>query len=126
VSALRHAGSGGILDTIEALRIDPHNLFVHRALRVLLGRSRHELEAIDAGTFVYAVVFAIDGVGLLLVPCWAEYLTLIVTASFIPLEIYDLVQHASVPKLIAIAVNAAIVVYLAVKLRAAERRRPCR
>jgi uncharacterized membrane protein (DUF2068 family) len=43
---------------------------------------------------------------------WAEYLTLIVTASFLPLEIYELSVHVSVLKIVAFVVNIAVVVYL--------------
>jgi hypothetical protein len=43
---------------------------------------------------------------------WAEYLTLIVTASFLPLEIYELSVRVSVLKLIAFVLNIAVVVYL--------------
>jgi uncharacterized membrane protein (DUF2068 family) len=43
---------------------------------------------------------------------WAEYLTLIVTASFLPLEVYELSERFSVLKVITFVINVAVVVYL--------------
>jgi uncharacterized membrane protein (DUF2068 family) len=60
----------------------------------------------------YAVVEGIEAIGLWMMQRWAEYLTLIVTASFLPLEIYELSVHVSAFKIIAFVVNIAVVVYL--------------
>jgi uncharacterized membrane protein (DUF2068 family) len=54
---------------------------------------------------------------LLLRKVWGEYVSSILTASFIPLEIYELVEKASWIKALVIAVNVAIVVYLVLRLR---------
>jgi uncharacterized membrane protein (DUF2068 family) len=61
---------------------------------------------------VYAAIFAVEGVGLVLRKRWAEWLTVAVTGSFIPLEIYELVEHYGPGKVAALAVNVAIVAYL--------------
>jgi len=41
-----------------------------------------------------------EGVGLALRKRWAEYLTIIATSSLIPLEVYELIQHFSVMKIL--------------------------
>jgi uncharacterized membrane protein (DUF2068 family) len=76
-----------------------------------------QLEEISAGTFVYAGLFSVEGVGLLLRKRWAEYFTGIATASLIPMELYELAKHPSVAKLGVISVNVAIVWYLIARLR---------
>jgi uncharacterized membrane protein (DUF2068 family) len=43
---------------------------------------------------------------------WAEWLTVGVTASLIPFEIYELVSHATLGKVLALIANVAIVIYL--------------
>jgi uncharacterized membrane protein (DUF2068 family) len=63
-------------------------------------------------SFAYAAVFLVEGVGLTLRKRWAEWLTVAVTASFIPFEIYELAEHFGGGKLIAITLNAAILAYL--------------
>jgi uncharacterized membrane protein (DUF2068 family) len=60
----------------------------------------------------YAVVEGIEAIGLWMMQRWAEYLTLIVTASFLPLEIYELSVRVSVLKMVAFVVNIAVVAYL--------------
>ena len=61
----------------------------------------------------YASLEAVEMVGLWLIKRWAEYLTFVVTASLLPLEIYELSVHVSVVKLSAFVINVAVVVYLA-------------
>jgi uncharacterized membrane protein (DUF2068 family) len=60
----------------------------------------------------YAAVFLTEGIGLLLRRRWAEWLTVFVTASFIPFEVYELAERWGPVKVIALVVNVAIVVYL--------------
>jgi len=69
---------------------------------------------------VYAAVFLTEGIGLLLRRRWAEWMTVFVTASFIPFEVYELVQRFGPVKLLALVLNVAIVVYL-VRVRVADR-----
>ncbi len=66
--------------------------------------------------FLYAVVFLVEGTGLWLQRRWAEYLTVVVTASLIPFEIHELMQGATVARTVTLVVNVAVVVYLVVRL----------
>ena len=58
-----------------------------------------------------------EGLGLLRQKVWAEYLTVIATASLIPLEIYELVKHFTALRLGVIGINLAVVGYLIFMLR---------
>jgi hypothetical protein len=73
------------------------------------------------GALAYAAVFAVEGVGLVLRKRWAEWLTVVVTGSFIPLEIYEMIAHFGAGKVVALVLNVAIVGYLIVA-RLRERR----
>ncbi len=75
-----------------------------------LQSSKLHLFAVVA--LVYAAVEGIEAVGLWMQKRWAEYLTLIVTASLLPIEIYEVVHHTTVFKVVAIIVNVAVVAYL--------------
>jgi uncharacterized membrane protein (DUF2068 family) len=88
-----------------------HHL-VRRAIARLLSIDAQAQREIGAACLIYAAVFVVEGVGLLRRRRWAEWLTVIVTASFIPFEIYELVRGPGAGKLIAIVLNLAIVVYL--------------
>jgi uncharacterized membrane protein (DUF2068 family) len=61
---------------------------------------------------VYALIEGIEAVGLWRQRRWAEYLTLIVTASLLPLEVYELYHQATPFKVVAFVINVAVVVYL--------------
>ena len=63
----------------------------------------------------YAAVFLVEGVGLLSEQRWAEWLTVVVTASFIPIEIYESVEHFGPGKIVALVLNLAIVMYLVLR-----------
>jgi uncharacterized membrane protein (DUF2068 family) len=106
---------------VGALRLDPHNHFIDAGMSRVSGLSPTRLEELGIGTFVYAAVFLVEGTGLLLRKRWAEYLTIIVTASFIPFEIYELLHHPTVLKAVGTFVNAAIVAYLVLRVRREHR-----
>src|SRR5262249_46305240 len=76
---------------VAALKVDPANHYVGNLLPRLQLVNDRLLEEICAGTFVYAGLFSVEGVGLLLRKRWAEYFTAIATSALIPLELYELV-----------------------------------
>jgi uncharacterized membrane protein (DUF2068 family) len=102
---------------IEHLRVDPDNRFIHRALLRIFNVTPKQLRELSAGTFIYAAVFLTEGSGLLARKHWAEYMTLISTGLFIPLEAYELQRHFTLIKVGVTLVNFAIVWYLAVRIK---------
>jgi uncharacterized membrane protein (DUF2068 family) len=114
---LHHDVAADVTDWITALRIDPHNEYIHRMLTTLGVLDDHRLKQISAGSFVYAALRLTEGFGLLLRKRWAEYFTAIATGLLIPLEIHELFVHASLPKAAVFVVNVAVVWYLIVRLR---------
>ena len=85
------------------------------ALTVSLRPAR--LEALGVGAFLYAVLFATEGVGLWRGRRWAEYLTIVATASFIPFEAFEFAQRATVLRGGALVLNIAVVAYLVAHIR---------
>jgi uncharacterized membrane protein (DUF2068 family) len=108
-------------ETIEHLvlrfRLDPENRLVHAAVNKVAGIDHARLRAVGAGTFFYAFLESVEGVGLLQRRHWAEYLTIVATASLLPVEITELIHKLSAMRLVVFAANLAIVVYLIVRLR---------
>jgi uncharacterized membrane protein (DUF2068 family) len=60
----------------------------------------------------YAAVEGIEAVGLWYQRRWAEYLTFLVTASLLPVEVYELANRLSPLKILAFMINVAVVAYL--------------
>ena len=115
--SLRHNHDGALAGWIHALVFDPHGRLFHEAVEKISGLDTRQLADIAIGSLVYAAVFVVEGVGLMLRRGWAEVLTTIITVSFIPLEIYELVEHPSWAKVSVIVVNVFVVVYLVRRLR---------
>jgi uncharacterized membrane protein (DUF2068 family) len=102
---------------VDYFRIDPNNHYIHRLLERFTNLDPHRLKELSFGTFFYAAVLLTEGVGLAMGKRWAEYFTIIVTSSFIPLEIYEIARHMTVMKVVLLLINLAVVAYLAVEVR---------
>jgi uncharacterized membrane protein (DUF2068 family) len=99
------------------LHLDPEGRLVEPALRGLSGVNPRAMLRFGLGALVYAALLLTEGVGLLMVQRWAEYLTIVITASLVPLEVYELARHPNVTRTIVLAVNLVIVSYLVVRVR---------
>jgi uncharacterized membrane protein (DUF2068 family) len=81
-------------------------------LRDLFAISTTNLYLVGTAAAAYAVMEGVEAVGLWLGRRWAEYLTFIATAVFVPYEIYELTKSVSVLKVLTLVINLAIVIYL--------------
>jgi uncharacterized membrane protein (DUF2068 family) len=78
-------------------------------------------------TLAYAAVFATEGIGLWMQKRWAEWLTVIITASLIPLEVWELLDRPNFGKAAVLVANTAIVAYLVWHVRSrGKHREPAR
>jgi uncharacterized membrane protein (DUF2068 family) len=74
--------------------------------------SSSHLHLLGAVLLAYGAVEGIEAVGLWYQRRWAEYLTFLVTASLLPLEVYEIASRASPLKILAFIINVAVVLYL--------------
>ena len=107
--ALHHA--------VAVLRLDPENRYIDQAVEKVSGISAKKLQALGLITFGYAALYLVEGVGLILRRRWAGYLTVIATASLVPLEGYEIYRKPTPLKVAVLVVNLAMVAYVARKLR---------
>ena len=91
--------------------------WVRRALVFVSGLSPGRINALGFVTLAYAAVFTTEGIGLWMGKRWAEWLTVIVTSSLIPLEIWEMAHRPGIGKALVIVGNVAIVWYLVRQLR---------
>ena len=102
---------------IDYLRIDPQNHFVQRMLEKAGLLNDRKIKELSVGTFAYAALFLTEGTGLAFRKRWAEYFTIISTASFLPFEIYEIVERVNVVRILLLLVNIGVVIYLIWELR---------
>ena len=99
-----HGGLGGPTS-------DSNGGFVDR-IDHFLNLPPDKLQLIALALAAYAALQLAEAIGLWLLKRWAEYLAVVSTSVFLPLEVYELVERVTALKIIAIIVNVAIVVYL--------------
>jgi uncharacterized membrane protein (DUF2068 family) len=115
-----------VLQWINTLHFDPDNRHIQALLIKASILDERRLKELSLGSFFYAGLLITEGTGLLFVKRWAEYFSVIVTGSFIPLEVWELFRHFTAVKVLVIIVNIAIVVYLVHRVRTTETQRPQR
>jgi uncharacterized membrane protein (DUF2068 family) len=82
-----------------------------------LGGDDQPIQLAGLALLGYGVLQVVEGVGLWGGWRWAEYLTVVATNLFVPLEVYELVESVSLLKAAALIVNLAAVGYLVYKGR---------
>ncbi len=113
-------------------QIGRHSPFIRWCIHLLrLGGSHHSIHAflVNHGIMhedrlkllcivssLYSVKLFVEGVGLWYEKIWAQYLTVIVTSLFLPVTVYELIQHGNLIHAAALLVNLLIVAYLAYRL----------
>ena len=106
-----------VLRLAVKLRFDPESRFVSLLLDKVDLIDAHRLRQISVATFGYSALALTEGVGLLLEKVWAEYLTLILTMSFLPWELYELARKPDWFRLSLLLINLAVLWYLVWLLR---------
>jgi uncharacterized membrane protein (DUF2068 family) len=114
---LEHDPERGLERVVLRLGLDPQNHAIHRAISALTGVDRKHLRAIEAGTFLYALLHLIEGIGLIRGRDWAGYLVVIATSSLIPFEIFEIARKTSLLRIFLLVLNVGIVIYLIASLR---------
>lgn len=100
-----------------ALKLDPANHYVDAALAKAGNVTPLQIKQLGLGSFLYAALFSTEGTGLWLQKRWGEWLTVIITGSLVPLEIYEIHRHPTPLKFAVLALNVVIVLYLILHLR---------
>jgi uncharacterized membrane protein (DUF2068 family) len=115
---LLHQDVAGVVEHwVEALKLDPGNHFIDVVLTKASNVNPGQVKKLGLGSFIYAGLFLTEGIGLWLLKRWAEWLTVIITSSLIPIELFEIHRHPTWAKVGILVVNVAIVVYLISRIR---------
>ena len=124
--AVNHQPPALLMRAADFVGVEHDSHHLHRLVGKVSGLTPKKLEEVGFGCFLYAALFATEGVGLLSKKRWAEYFTICITLSFIPLEIYEIVHHASAAKVVTLLLNAVVAFYLVVRVRSTTSARAAR
>ena len=97
---------------VAANNFDAESRFTAMVLNKADDLDDHRLRIVSVGSFAYATVAIVEGVGLLMELTWASYLTLILSISFLPWELYEIARDPAAWRFSVLAINLAIVAYL--------------
>jgi uncharacterized membrane protein (DUF2068 family) len=102
---------------VDRFHFDPNGERIQRLIARFTGLSPRKLRLMGLGSLLYGALYLTEGIGLILQKRWAEWMTVISTAGFIPLEAYEIVHHTTWQRILLLIINLAIVVYLIWQLR---------
>ncbi|MGB9409091.1 MAG: DUF2127 domain-containing protein [Terracidiphilus sp.] len=115
VGALRllHKDVGDVLEKLaNHLRFNQEVGLVKFILKRATLVDDRLLRRVVEAFFIYAGLDLIEGIGLYLEKTWAEFLTLAITASFLPVEIFEVYRRITPIRVGLLAVNALVFFYL--------------
>jgi uncharacterized membrane protein (DUF2068 family) len=123
VAALRlvHTDIAGRLEEwVPRIGFGPASRYVGRAMLAATSLTPTRIREVGAGSFIYAALFLTEGIGLWLLKRWAEWLTIVITSSLVPVEIWEIGRHPNVAKVVVLAINLGLVGYLIYQVRKKE------
>ena len=101
-----------VTDWVAAMPFAMQHEFVGRTLAKVTRLPPKRIQELAVVLFLYAALFIVEGIGLWMGKVWAEWLTIVATTSFIPFEVYEVVNKVTVLRVSILVANIAIVIYL--------------
>lgn len=121
---LLHKDVGDELANIaDHLRFNPESRLVNIVLDRASLLNDLVLRRIGILAFAYSAISYVEGIGLYFERVWAEYLTLLITASFLPWETIEIFRRQTVFRFSLLAVNLLVFFYLLQLLISRSRQR---
>ena len=115
VGALRllHKDIGDIFaDLADRLRFNPEARIVHYMLEKASLINDPILRRIGVAALCYAAISLVESIGLYREKAWGEILTLVITASFLPWELFELLRRQTGFRFGLLTINITVVIYL--------------
>lgn len=110
---LMHKDVDDVLTQVtQALHFSPESRFVNFVLDKASILDDPLLRRIGAVAFSYAALGLLEGIGLYFEKIWAEYLTLLITASFLPWEIREILNRLTWLRVGLLVANVLVLLYL--------------
>lgn len=102
---------------VGRFHLNPGNHFVAEALARATSITPQRLHEFGIIAFIYSALFLAEGIGLWSLKRWGEWITVVITSSLLPFEIYELWRRFTFSKTAVLVINIAVVCYLVMRLR---------
>jgi uncharacterized membrane protein (DUF2068 family) len=96
----------------DKLGVDLQDSGPVKLVQKALDTSHGTLELVALGVLAYGVLELLEAVGLWLMRRWGEYVAVVGTGIFVPLEVYELFEKVTWLRVLAFLVNVFAVVYI--------------
>lgn len=114
--------AGDLEHWVARFGFDPGSRYVSAFLEKATNLSPHRIRELGLVSFIYAGLFLTEGLGLWFLKRWAEWFTVIITSSLVPVEVWEIHRHPSAVKVVVLVINLAVVGYLVYRI--AKERQP--
>jgi uncharacterized membrane protein (DUF2068 family) len=101
-----------VLQLAQAVHLPLTSRLFDRILMLATRMTPTKELAVGLTAFGYAILMGTEGVGLYLRRSWARWLTIGVTSSLMPIEVYEIIREARALRVLILALNVAVVAYL--------------
>ena len=115
---LMHADIATVFSMLlESLHVNADTRLVHALVLKVDALQPHSVLLGGLISLGYAALLLAEGIGLWLEFSWAAYLTVVSTSALVPFEVYELIERATVLRILLLVVNLVIVLYLIQQLK---------
>ncbi len=97
---------------VRHLHLNPARHYPRVFIDAATKMTEQRLWLLAAGAIGYAVARGVEAYGLWRLRAWAEWFAIVSGGIYLPVEVYELIRHATVLKAAVLLTNVAIVLYV--------------
>ena len=112
--------ASGLENWVPQIGFGPASHYVGYAILKASELTPSKIRDVGVGSFIYAGLFLTEGLGLWFLKRWAEWMTIVITSSLVPVEIWEIIRKPHWGKVAVLVINLALVAYLVWVVRRKE------
>jgi uncharacterized membrane protein (DUF2068 family) len=118
---LVHTDIAALLEArVPHIGLEPGGRYVGRLLVQAAALTPTRILDVGVGSLIYSALFYTEGIGLWMLKRWAEWMTIVITSSLVPVEVWEIFRRPNAAKVLVLVINLALVGYLLWQVRKEE------
>jgi uncharacterized membrane protein (DUF2068 family) len=109
-------------DIVKFFHLNPARHYPDIFLKTITHLDNTQLWFLSISAILYAVIRMAEAYGLWIDQAWAVWFALASDAIFLPMELYELIDRVTAPRLFVLLFNVVLLIYLVHHLRRARSR----